>query len=261
MKICFSTLGCHDLPLNEILALAKDFSVNAIEVRGIAGELDNLKITDFFLEHVEKTKDLMKQANVLPLILGTSCKFHDFQKRASMVEKACQEVLIAQRMGFQAIRVFGNLIVGNEHQCILSVAQAIDEVCAFAHQHQVKVYLEVHGDFNTVERLTLLIEQIHHKEDFGLIWDIYHTHSVYKEKWMDFYQAMKPYIHHVHLKDCAHHDLVLPGYGELQIVPIVQTLLKDGYNGYFSLEWERKWHPELPELKEALKALQQLFYK
>ena len=24
-------------------------------------------------------------------------------------------------------------------------------------------------------------------------------------------------------------------------------LLDDGYDGYFALEWEKKWHPDLPE--------------
>ena len=30
-------------------------------------------------------------------------------------------------------------------------------------------------------------------------------------------------------------------------------LEKDGYDGYFSLEWEKKWHPELGDLENVLK--------
>jgi len=30
---------------------------------------------------------------------------------------------------------------------------------------------------------------------------------------------------------------------------------KQGYEGYFSLEWEKKWHPELPVIEDALDAL------
>ena len=26
-----------------------------------------------------------------------------------------------------------------------------------------------------------------------------------------------------------------------------QKLIEDGFDGYFSLEWEKKWHPELPD--------------
>ena len=44
----------------------------------------------------------------------------------------------------------------------------------------------------------------------------------------------------------------MPGEGNIPILPIVRQLLTDGYDGYFSLEWERKWHPELPDIGLAL---------
>jgi sugar phosphate isomerase/epimerase len=36
------------------------------------------------------------------------------------------------------------------------------------------------------------------------------------------------------------------GEGQIPIKAIVRQLLAGGYTGYFSLEWEKKWHPELP---------------
>jgi len=36
MKIGFSTLGCPDWTLSEILATAKDLGYNGVEIRGIA---------------------------------------------------------------------------------------------------------------------------------------------------------------------------------------------------------------------------------
>ena len=35
---------------------------------------------------------------------------------------------------------------------------------------------------------------------------------------------------------------------------VMRALQDDGYEGWLSLEWERKWHPELPPLDEALPA-------
>ena len=32
----------------------------------------------------------------------------------------------------------------------------------------------------------------------------------------------------------------------------MEKLLSDGYKGAFSLEWEKKWHPELPPVETAL---------
>ena len=252
MKLCISTLGCHDLGLKEILEIAEKYDVSAVEVRGMEGKMSNDEIECFDEMHAEKTKAEFRQANVKPLILGTSCKFHDSEKLSSMLEKSYQEVNAAKRVGFQAIRVFGNLLTESKHQCIAQVAGALDQVCQYAQTYHLQVYLEVHGDFNTAEVLEELISKMVHKENFALIWDIYHTHSVYGKNWAEFYHALKPWIAHVHLKDCKGTQLVLPGDGELELAAIIKTLLLDGYQGYFSLEWERKWHPELPELENAL---------
>ena len=37
------------------------------------------------------------------------------------------------------------------------------------------------------------------------------------------------------------------GDGDIPIAAIVKKLIEDGFDGYFSLEWEKKWHPELPD--------------
>ncbi len=254
INLCFSTLGCHERSFMEIVSLAQEYSIDALEIRGVHSIMDNSTIEEFSDEMSEDTKRLLKEAGIKPLILGTSCKFHD-DRRESMISKAIQEIEIAEKIGFQAIRVFGNLIQGEEHACIAKVADALNQICKEAKKHGIKVYLEVHGDFNTAERLEELIRQIDDPDSFGLIWDIYHTHAAVKENWLEFYQKMKPYIHHVHLKDCIGEKLVLPGKGELQIKEIVLTMIQEGYSGYFSLEWERKWHPELDEIETALSAL------
>ena len=45
---------------------------------------------------------------------------------------------------------------------------------------------------------------------------------------------------------------MLVGQGDVSIRPIVKKLISDSYDGYFSLEWEKKWHPELEDMPVAL---------
>ena len=47
MKLCFSTLGCSELSLEDIVCLAKAYGISAIEVRGIGGVLNNVEIEAF----------------------------------------------------------------------------------------------------------------------------------------------------------------------------------------------------------------------
>lgn len=42
---------------------------------------------------------------------------------------------------------------------------------------------------------------------------------------------------------------VIPGQGELDLRHMIELLAQDSYRGYLCLEWEKKWHPEIPLLK------------
>ena len=33
---------------------------------------------------------------------------------------------------------------------------------------------------------------------------------------------------------------------------MIKQLQADGYTGFYSFEWEKRWHPELPEPERAL---------
>ena len=259
MKWCFSTLGCTDRTLPEVISLAKRYGISAVEIRGLSGEINNEKIPDFARENALATKKMLSDAEVLPLILGTSASFHDkdsFEKNILEGKKALE---IASRIGFSAIRVFGNSIKENESEVISRVANGVRELCVFADKLGVLVFLEVHGDFNTVERLMPIVDICREYNSFGVIWDICHTHETYGKNWREFYDSLAPYIRHVHFKDVKERKQVLPGDGELPIRAVAEYMTSKGYDGYFSLEWEKYWHKDLPEIETALEKLFSIF--
>jgi sugar phosphate isomerase/epimerase len=47
-------------------------------------------------------------------------------------------------------------------------------------------------------------------------------------------------------------QLKLLGEGEVPVREQLQLLQQNGYSGYASVEWEKKWHPEFPEPEVAL---------
>jgi len=259
MKRCFSTLGCADRSLRDILCLAKRYGIDAIEVRGIEGELNNGAIKEFLPENASQTAEMMKASGVRPLILGTSCSFHHEKSLENNIKEGKEALMIAERIGFGAIRVFGNNIVGDESECLNRIAEGIKELCICGEKTGVNVYLEVHGDINTLERIGYIAEICSSFTSFGIIWDICHTHNVYGDHWRSFYDPLAPLIRHVHIKDISSGRLVLPGKGEIHIAEIVKHLTENGYNGYFSLEWERHWHRELCEIEGALDEMFRIF--
>lgn len=255
MKLCFSTLGCSDYSLDSIIALAKNYGIEYLEVRGINGTLENKDIAEFLPENAEKTKKALSDAKISPRVLGASCAFHNPAKYRENIETGKADILIAERMGFPYVRFFGNSIKDGKDACIARVSSSFAEVSAFAAEHGVTALLEVHGDFNSIETLGPVLEALRGKEGFGIIWDIAHSDIVYGENWQPFYELIRPFIKHVHIKDHRGDELTLPGEGTIPIVPIVKRLIADGYDGCLSLEWEKKWHPEIGNIEPALDKL------
>lgn len=261
MKICFSTLGCAERDLDGVLALAKKYNMDAIELRGLGGEMDNRKIAALSPECREETLGKLRESRVAPVVLGTSCSFHDQAKYASFIEEGYAAIDVAQSFGFRGIRVFGNNIVGEEDECVRRVGEGVRTLCEYAKDKGVDALLETHGDFNTRERLLGVCEACRGYENFGILWDICHTRKTYGGDWRKFVDEFVSLIRHVHLKDVAADKLVLPGEGELAIADMVNYLEERGYDGYFSLEWEKKWHPELPPIEDGLDALMKMLAK
>ena len=255
MKLCFSTLGCSDYSLDSIIALAKNYGIEYLEVRGINGTLENKDIAEFLPENAEKTKNALSDAKISPRVLGASLAFHDPVKYRDCIEAAKTDILIAERMGFPYVRFFGNSIKDGKDACIARVSSSFAELADFAEAHGVTALLEVHGDFNTIENLTPVVDALRGKKGFGIIWDIAHSDIVYGENWQPFYELIRPFIKHVHIKDHKDGALTLPGEGTIPIVPIVKRLIADGYDGCLSLEWEKKWHPEIGNIEPALDKL------
>ena len=61
---------------------------------------------------------------------------------------------------------------------------------------------------------------------------------------------------HTHVKDARpgsgpQWDLLLLGEGEVPAREVIELLAAKGYQGYLSVEWEKKWQPQLADPEVA----------
>lgn len=61
--------------------------------------------------------------------------------------------------------------------------------------------MDVHGTYNTTQNLLAVMQDVT-EDGIGLIWDIEHSYREYGEDIDTFYNALKAWIWHVHVKDC-----------------------------------------------------------
>lgn len=257
-KLSISTLGCPNWDFIKTLQEFNKLGIDAMEVRGVDGQMDADKILRFKPENQAETKRLLKQYNVKMIGFGSSASFHNPDNVEQMIESTKREIDICSQMDIPAIRVFGNDIPDpkKQDQTVKQVTNALGQVAHYAAQKGMLVNLEIHGGFNTRETVQPIVQELKGEPGFGIIWDINHSDKTYKDNFKPFYDIIKPRLKHTHIKDYIRSDsgkwtLTLIGEGDIPIKPIMQLLKNEGYDGYYSFEWEKKWHPYLPEPEVA----------
>ena len=255
-KLAFTTLGCPDWSFNKILDEAQKMGYSGIEIRGLDGKMLADEIPQFFPENKAATLAALKTHDLELVGFGSSVKFDDAGKFDAFLDEGKRAIDVCQRMGIPAMRIFGDKFPAGESEAtvIARVAKGAGFLAEYGEGRAVQVLLETHGDFTTLERVRGVFDQVKSK-NLKLLWDVGNTDTVYGDNFVEFYRPMKDLIVHTHFKD---HRAGTPGdpssfkhcglgEGRIPIKAIVRQLLDDGYKGYFCLEWEKKWHSELPD--------------
>ena len=255
MKLSFSTLGNPDWTFEQTLKNARDMGYQGIEIRGVEGEMLAENIKYFKPGCQQYTKRLLAQYGLQMCGFGSSVSFHDPAKKDEMLAQGFAAIDVCADMGIPAVRIFGNNITDDGEDVIIQrVIEGSQALCDYAAGTAVDILLEVHGDFNTVKRVLSVAEGVK-RPNFGILWDVAHSDVTYGDDFMAFFAPIKPYIRHVHIKDHFRNGgqtkLVRLGEGEIPLLPILRQLQRDGYDGWVSLEWEKKWHPDLAEPEVA----------
>ncbi len=252
LKLAISTLGCPEWDFSRIEQECNRLAIHGIEVRGINGVMDPEKI-DW-----PATLTTGAPADGLKVIgFGTSVNFHDATAYENNIADGKLAIDMCKQQNIPFIRVFGDRIESpEEEQSVIDrIITGLKTLCDYSSSisAEVSVLLETHGDINTIERLSPIISALGSDRHFGIIWDIQHSHRAYGVDFMPFYNLIKPYVHHMHIKDFVFETgkCVMMGHGDIPVRAIVRAILADGYNGYFSFEWEKKWHPDIEEPDEA----------
>lgn len=258
--LSFSTLGCPDWPFQQIVNFAVANNFKGIEVRGIQREMDLPKCKEFnSAENITATNKLMAEKGLQFVDLGSSAAMHhsDPVERQKNLTDAKRFIDLAQQIKCPYIRVFPNNLPKDKDRraTIDLIIQGLVELGNYAKDKNVTVLLESHGELVYTADL-LHIMQSANNNNVGMVWDIVNMWSVTKEPPQEVYAALKKYIYHTHIKDIKIVDgkdqYTLIGTGDTPIFEAIDILYKGGYNGYYSFEWEKLWHPEIGEPEIAI---------
>ncbi|MCZ8516078.1 sugar phosphate isomerase/epimerase [Paenibacillus filicis] len=258
MKIAFTTLACPEWTWEKIVDEAAGLGYDGIEIRGLEGEMSLPKCRPFQPKNIEATIRQLKNKGLEICCLDTSCMFHDPDKFDAAVEEGKAAIDLAQQLGTPYVRVFGDKIPdpAGKQDTIDRVARGLQSLCRHASGKGVTVLLETHGDFSDSRDVLSVVYQVN-DDAFGVLWDINNPYK-YKdgETMKETYERLGNYIKHTHIKDTLGHgqaeNIRLVGQGDVPIGECIAKLRENGYTGWLSFEWEKRWHPSIEEPEIAL---------
>ncbi|WFB34429.1 sulfatase-like hydrolase/transferase [Kiritimatiellota bacterium B12222] len=259
---CISTLGALELTLPELNALCEKYSIGMVELRGVENRLD---LASYFTEQFGSPQNV-------------HASFCDWGMKVQVVDSSCrlisdsdegrQELLAlapwADAMNCPWLRVFDGGVFEAEASNE-TLQQLVESIEWWREQKQIHGFacdllVETHDSLCSSHNCLALQSRL--DTPVALLWDSWHIWFKNKETLSDTWQAISPYVKHVHFKDgylapSARHPFtyVRPGEGAFPLAELFDLFAVNDTTLPLCLEWERKWHPYLDVIDQALSAM------
>ena len=257
MKIAFTTLACPDWTLDEIIDNAAAYGYDAIDFRGLLGQM-GVYIRPELTDDADATKARLAAAGLAVSCFSSGARLVSAQ--AQDAAKSLAEVKayapLCRTFAAPFIRVFGGQVTGDRTQAIEAAAQTLDEMARLA--GDATVLVETHDDWIDSSILRRVFEKVK-ASNVGVLWDLHHPWRMLGEPARTTWDNLGRWIRYTHVKDSrptsdGTFEYCLPGEGDVPLAEMIALLADEGYDGYLTVEWEKKWHPEIADPSVALPA-------
>jgi sugar phosphate isomerase/epimerase len=257
MKLAYSTLACPGWSLEQAVAAARQYGYAGLELRLLNGELLR---SDLDAETRRQVRALCTDAGLPIVCVDTSVKIAqpDPAARDEQIRDGLAFLELAAGWDAPLIRVFGGPPAGTDAAAARDAAiECLGPLAERGRALGVAVALETHDAFSGS---AIVADVLAHTPagGAGALWDTLHPFRV-GDTLDQAIANLRDRLLHVHIKDGRrpadggpNWDLTLLGEGQAPVLDILAALRTIGYDGWLSVEWEKKWHPELAEPEVAL---------
>jgi len=261
IKLAFSNLACPDWTMEEVIEAASRFGYEGVELRLLNGEvIDAPALPRGLRAYVGQ---LFANARLPIVCVDSSIRLTDGAKQVQPSLLAFLQV--AHDWVSPLIRVFGGPWPQgqSDSEVFDQVAEILSTVAPAAERLGVAIVLETHDAFSRAATIAEVLKRVP-STAIGALWDTHHPYRM-GETPSQIIGLLGDRLLHVQIKDARRRDngwdLVLLGEGEVPVAEAVELLLQRGYDRWISVEWEKKWHPEIADPTVALPQHVQLLRK
>lgn len=249
-RLAFSTLGCPAWSVQQVADNARAYGYQGVELRLLDGELVDPEMPP---AERQRVKTIFQQADLPIATVDTSIRIAGPTDDTDLTLARFLE--LASEWESPYVRVFGGPYEDASEEANERAAGVLERAAPRAEELGVAVVLETHDSFASGAQVKPILDRIP-SPAIGALWDTHHpfrSGETPEQTW----DLLSGRVLHVHVKDARKRadggwDLVLLGEGEVPVEQTLALLTDKGYDGWISVEWEKKWHPEIPEPEVAL---------
>jgi sugar phosphate isomerase/epimerase len=262
IKTAFSSLACPAWDLATIVAKAKEYGFDGIELRGLQGEL-HLPLVPELAGQPEQVRRRLAEHKIELVCLGTSATLdsRDAKKIARQKGVLTEYIELASRVGCPAVRMFVGEVQGrldNSRAALARMSETIRSLTPLLSRFGVRLLMENGGDFPGSQDLWFLIDSVGHPL-VRCCWNQYSA-RILGERATISVPRLGHKIGLVHLVDAELNAAGVPtdyrvvGRGNAEIARQIELLRGIAYDGFLVFEWPKLWIESLAEPEAVLPA-------
>jgi sugar phosphate isomerase/epimerase len=252
-RIAFSTLAFPDATLAAAVSAGRRWGYSGVELRLIDGELIDPAMPAERRAQVRRTL----AAAGLPVVAVDSSIRLTGDDPGPELRRFLQ---LASDWDAPLVRVFGGDLdpPPTRQDRLRAAARVLEQAVPLAARLGVAIGVETHDAFSASSAVAELLALLSADEDLvGAVWDSHHPHRM-GETPAEVYANLGPRLLLAQVKDARRIGgtgdwrLVLLGAGEVPVREMLGLLTAGGYPHWISVEWEKRWHPEIEDPEVAL---------
>jgi fatty-acyl-CoA synthase len=245
VKLSFSTLGCPEWYWSNIVSAAKDLGFQGVEVRGVLNQIHVPRVRQFTAQEYRETLSELNRLQLGIPCFTSSCELDAHANRNEMLQSGREYVDVAARMQVPCIRLLGDREPAPDGAVDTGrVKESLLELAEYAEKTDVTLLVETNGWFADTGRLAKLLQEVN-RPNVAALWDVHHPYRFMGEPPETTVQNLGGLIRHVHVKDSILSDgkvrYMMMGQGDVPVGEAVGALEDGGYDGFYSLEWVKRW--------------------
>lgn len=252
-RLAFSTLGCPEASLADVLRLAEQHGFAGVELRAQADQPVHVGLSGAERQRIANS---FRSAGVTPISVASYVRVATSAATdEEVIDDGLDHLRLAADLGARYLRVFpgGDREPADALAQDQRAAQRLARLATNADQLGVILALETHDSHGRAQDVARVLARSGCR-CVQVVWDVLHTWlggETPAQSWAEIGAG----IGYVQVKDVPSRDVLTPvlmGAGVLPLSEVTAELRADSYAGWISWEYERAWHPTQPCLDELV---------